>query len=79
MRCWGSNAWAQLGNGTRVDSFAPISPRGLANVAALALGNGHTCALLASNHVTCWGSSFYGQLGAGAVTSSAVPIAVVGL
>jgi alpha-tubulin suppressor-like RCC1 family protein len=41
----------------------PGSPRGATG--AVAVGNGHACAIIADDQVTCWGDDFYGELGNG--------------
>lgn len=73
LRCWGNNDHGQLGYGhvaTLGDdptelpsSFGAVSVGG--EVAAVALGSRHTCALLGDGHARCWGDNFYGQLGYG--------------
>ena len=45
-------------------------------VAKLALGDGHSCALLASGRVACWGDNGMGQLGNGSDRSSFSPLFV---
>jgi alpha-tubulin suppressor-like RCC1 family protein len=68
--CWGWNKWGQLGDGTTTDRYHPVSVElapgvPLSGVQALALGNGHTCALLGSGEVHCWGRNRVAQLGNG--------------
>lgn len=63
--CWGHNGTGQLGNG-KVSSrpTAPVQVVGLAaGVTALALGEGHSCALEVGGAVQCWGGNASGQLG----------------
>lgn len=78
--CWGSNGQGQLGDGTikRRESFVSVS--GLSHdIAALAAGADHTCAVIAGGGVRCWGNNTYGQLGDGTTEDRAVPVDVVGL
>ncbi len=53
--CWGANEEGQLGDGTREDKARPVRVEGLAGVRGLALGPGHSCALLGDGGVSCWG------------------------
>ena len=73
VTCWGSNNSGQLGTGN-------VNPIGYGNGSAnmpppvlrfespvkqVALGVGHTCALLASGTIRCWGHAQFGELGLG--------------
>ncbi len=41
----------------------PVTVSGISTATALALGDWHSCAVLASGAVKCWGNNAYGQLG----------------
>ncbi|HEU4412108.1 MAG TPA: hypothetical protein VFS43_43100 [Polyangiaceae bacterium] len=71
VRCWGSNESGELGSGPSA-SYSPYPVPALASpgvplagVQALALGTGHTCAIVGDGRVRCWGSNDGGQLGHG--------------
>ncbi len=73
-RCWGSDAFGQIGNGTplaNVDFPATVSnpsqSGALTAVAGLDLGYDHSCASSLGGGAFCWGFNFYGQLGNGQV------------
>jgi alpha-tubulin suppressor-like RCC1 family protein len=79
VQCWGWNEYGQLGDGTAgkdVVRRAPVTVVGLTGVKDLALGENHSCALLADSTVRCWGSNELGQLGNGSRTASKTPVAV---
>jgi alpha-tubulin suppressor-like RCC1 family protein len=76
VRCWGSNASGQLGNGTTTDSTSPITVSMITNAIAISAGGAHTCALLSDGTVACWGFNFSGQLGSGSNVDSVLPVLV---
>lgn len=69
VKCWGHNDFGQLGLGDTVDRHAPGAievPLGSGRTAnALAMGFGHTCALLDTGAVKCWGRNGNDELGLG--------------
>lgn len=79
-RCWGDNAYGQLGDASTARRPRPAVVRGLErNVLAVSAGFYHSCALLAGGAVQCWGDNRYGQLGNGTTQASSTPVAVAGL
>jgi hypothetical protein len=78
LECWGDNESGQLATASG-DSIAPVPTLvdGVAGVDRVALGYGHTCALMTDRSVVCWGD---GQAGATGTTSmDGKPKAVAGL
>lgn len=55
VRCWGFNVTAQLGDGTRDNSFAPKAVPGLGDVKRVEAGTYSTCALVEGGKLMCWG------------------------
>ena len=75
VRCWGSNAWGQLGLGHTTDLGdgpgelpTTSTPVGFAPV-EVAVGGRHVCARSAMGKVRCWGAGDHGQLGTGNTAS----------
>jgi alpha-tubulin suppressor-like RCC1 family protein len=70
VRCWGDNAFGQLGLGNTNNIGDNENPTqnvnlGGATATAITAGDQHTCALLVGGNVRCWGYNFFGQLGLG--------------
>lgn len=70
VRCWGSGAYGQLGQGNTNNAGGgemPILNADLGGelVIALAAGNWHTCAIRLTGAIRCWGRGNNGQLGYG--------------
>jgi alpha-tubulin suppressor-like RCC1 family protein len=79
VKCWGSNGFGQLGNGTNTDSNVPVDVVGVSGATAITTGIQHACAVVAGGAVKCWGKNNYGQLGDGTTTDSNTAVNVTGL
>jgi alpha-tubulin suppressor-like RCC1 family protein len=87
VRCWGKNLDGALGHtpgspgdttcppqtATTPCSGLPTPVLGVSNVTALALGDGHSCALTMGASVECWGANDSLQLAVDAGPSRATP------
>jgi alpha-tubulin suppressor-like RCC1 family protein len=84
--CWGRDYGGQLGNGTTIDTAAPVPVRWGYTYSSLSAGQDFACGVSTSGPTYCWGQNIVGQLGNGtfngpqtctnAVPCSTVPIAV---
>ena len=71
-RCWGQNDYGQLGNGSQMNSGAPVGVFSLPPSTAIAAGGRHSCARLADATVQCWGGNDVGELGDGTTDGALV-------
>lgn len=78
IKCWGSNKFGKLGNGTVDDSSEPEDVVDLNNITEFSTGS-HSCAIIGGVSIKCWGYNSFGQLGAGYFGNSNVPVDVVGI
>ncbi len=87
VKCWGSDVFPQLGDGT-VDSSSTASSTGgykvvnVANVTGaqmIAGGTYHSCALEAGGSVKCWGDNYYDQIPGSSNEEEPSPITAPGL
>lgn len=79
VKCWGSNEFGQLGDGTTWRE-TPVAVAGLSSgVTAVSLGVSHSCTVLTSGVLKCWGANNNGELGDGTRTNRLTPTRVVGL
>lgn len=81
VKCWGSNRYGQLGDGTRAKQrLLPVQVSGLDNgIAEISAGYGHACARTQGNRVKCWGRNREGQLGDSTTKKRLAPVEVTGL
>ena len=80
VRCWGSNRYGELGDGTTTNRKTPVVVIDLADgVNAITAAYGHTCAVTKTNGAKCWGLNEFGELGDGTTTDRSIPVDVTGL
>lgn len=74
-KCWGRNAFGQLGQGDQEDRgdapnemgnrLLPLTLHASATVSRFSAGGEYNCALLDNGEIKCWGYNNFGQLGLG--------------
>ena len=82
VKCWGYNAYGQMGDGTTTNRTTPVNVSGLTSgVASISAGTHHTCAVTTSGGAKCWGYNAYGQMGDGTFdyADRTTPVDVSGL
>jgi len=81
-KAWGSNSFfftpsGQLGDGTSIDRYIPVTVSNLSNGEQISAGNFHTVALLNDGTIKAWGDNSGGQLGDGTTTTKLIPITII--
>ncbi len=65
LKCWGENAFGQLGNGTTSPSATPLdAAAAIGPFKAVMAGNAETCAVTIGGAAWCWGAAAEQLLGA---------------
>ena len=75
----GWNAYGQLGDGSVIDRWTPVTASRLVGIRDISAGNYHACGISDLNQVKCWGGGSSGQLGDGLLVSSLSPVVVTGV
>ena len=79
-QCWGFNRDGELGDGTGVNSDAPVDVSGMTSgVARIAAGLAHTCGVTTAGGAECWGDGEDGDVGDGTGAMQLAPVGVSGL
>jgi len=68
VKCWGNNAFGQLGDGTQASSTTPVDTAGLSDAVAVGAGYTHTCAVTSEGAAKCWGYNLHGEIGNGSAS-----------
>ena len=78
IRCWGSNSYGNLGDGTTTDRLVQTPIGGGGTWKSISAGLSYSCGIRTDDTAWCWGNNIYGQLGDGTTTTQIVPTAVIG-
>ena len=67
VKCWGYNAYGQVGDGGTTNQALAVDVQGHISSAVAAIGTGasHTCVITTAGAPLCWGSAHFRQLGTG--------------
>ena len=76
VRCWGSNGYGQLGNGSKTDSDVPVEPLGLSSGATSVSARGQRACAVVNGAAYCWGHSAPTPSGVVGMGSGGASIAV---
>jgi alpha-tubulin suppressor-like RCC1 family protein len=80
VKCWGDNAFGELGDGSTNDHYTPVDVSGLASgTVSVSAGGFYTCAIVGLGRMTCWGDNSDGALGDGTRIDRFTPVDVSGL
>jgi alpha-tubulin suppressor-like RCC1 family protein len=80
VKCWGSNVFSTLGDGSSSDSSTPTQAVGLTSgVLGVSAADVHACAVKSAGGVACWGSNNWGELGFSSPMDTDHPIDVPGV
>lgn len=83
IKCWGYNAYGQLGNNSTMSISTPAQVvdgfnNPVTGAVVITAGLYHTCAAFADGNAQCWGQNANGQLGDGSLDDSSTPLNVSG-
>lgn len=78
IRCWGANAYGQIGIGNTTAQKTPVTINVGGAVADVTAGYNNTCALLVDGTVKCWGANNYYQLGNVGTANRTTPFEITG-
>ena len=75
-KCWGTNPYGQLGDGTTQTRLTPVAVQGGLMFRQVTAGIDHACGLTGDGTAYCWGRNQAGQLGDATTADRPAPTAV---
>jgi alpha-tubulin suppressor-like RCC1 family protein len=79
VKCWGSNVYGQIGDGTDNFAFTATDVAGLSDAVQIGVGEQFACALRTNGQVMCWGRNDHDEMGDGTGLNHRLPNAVPGI
>lgn len=73
VRCWGSNLFGQVGDGTTTGRVTPVPLTTLSSIAEVSAGLYHACSRTSGGTVRCWGRNAFGEVGDGTLLQRSAP------
>jgi alpha-tubulin suppressor-like RCC1 family protein len=74
VRCWGSNSYGELGDGTTTERLIPVAVSGGFSFTAVSPGWAATCGITTTRAGYCWGGNITGLFGDGSGNNSLTPV-----
>lgn len=76
LKCWGYNAYGQLGLGDTMSKSLPFKVDGTTTYSEISNGLSHSCGVTTDGTLKCWGANFYAQVGDGTATTRTTPTTI---
>lgn len=76
LKCWGANAYGQVGDGSLEDRDFPVNVDAATTYADVSVGTRHVCGVTSVGEVKCWGYNTTSQLGDGLSAHRSTPFVV---
>ncbi|WII70528.1 hypothetical protein QJS83_08665 [Bdellovibrio sp. 22V] len=76
IRCWGVNAYGQVGNGTFTTVKVPTAVDSATTYKEIKMSANSTCGITQAGVLKCWGHNSYGQIGDGTTINRSSPTVI---
>jgi alpha-tubulin suppressor-like RCC1 family protein len=76
LKCWGSNFYGQIGDGTLIDRPLPVTIDAGVSYKYISAGQFTACGITSTNVLKCWGYNSYRQVGDGTNTNRTSPVII---
>lgn len=76
LKCWGSNYYGELGDGTTTDKLVPTVVDSGTSYSQVVISGSTACAITTLGILKCWGANVYGQVGDGTLINRSSPVVI---